>query len=331
MALAVYGKHPAKGDFLEYGLPTALKPAIEAWLDTALADAKASLGADWQAVWPAAQMLRFWLGEGIWGAPVAGVMAPSHDRVGRRFPLVLLALGDAGLTLPPPVIDPDQTWYDAACAHLKVQLLRHELSGPAALIAGAPQPSGADAPPEARDFWAARPGADVEGLLADIALTDHRRANEGRSYWWMAGTPAVADSGQPKVIDLEQVETVADTVSPLTDDADETESTDPAMPADPLSDDPTPDDPPSDDGHARHWDLPDTPETDASPFDMDDAVPSLFALPEPAVAVPEAAYVAPDTPTPAIDNPVWSQVWAGPGLPSGAVLAWFFRGHAGND
>ena len=100
MGLAVYGKHPAKGDFLEYGLPPALKPALEGWLDTVLAEAKASLGADWQTVWPAAPMLRFWLGEGIWGTPLAGVMAAAQDRVGRRFPLVLLALGDAGLGLP---------------------------------------------------------------------------------------------------------------------------------------------------------------------------------------------------------------------------------------
>ena len=332
MTLAVYGKHPAKGDFLEYGVPAALKPALEGWLDTVLAEAKISLGADWQAVWPAAPMLRFWLGEGIWGSAIAGVMAASQDRVGRRFPLVLLALGDAGLTLPPPVIDPDQTWYDAACVHLGAQLRRGDLPGPAALVQDAPQPVQTDALPEARDFWAARPGADVGGLLADIALTDHRRANDGRSYWWVAGTAeAVPDNSEP--------DTKLDEAIAAPDDA----------VAEPVAEDQTQgaaDDMGGDGGVANttielvtadndaapsDWDLPDAPEIDASPFDTMSGGLSLFAAPEPGGMPEDFAEAAPQIPIAVPPKQLWSQVWAGPGLPSGAVLAWFFRGHAGND
>ncbi|MBL9054989.1 MAG: type VI secretion system-associated protein TagF, partial [Rhodobacteraceae bacterium] len=84
MALGVYGKHPAKGDFIDYGLPPAVLKRLEVWLDAALAEARTALGPAWEAVWPAAPRLHFWLGEGIWGEPVAGVMAASRDRVGRR-------------------------------------------------------------------------------------------------------------------------------------------------------------------------------------------------------------------------------------------------------
>ena len=324
MALAVYGKHPAKGDFLDYGLPAALKTALEGWLDTVLAETKAALGTEWQRVWPAAPMLRFWVGEAIWGMSVTGVMATAHDRVGRRFPLVLLALQNQGNCHAPPVIDPDQTWYDAACAHLDVQLQRGDLPGPAALIEDAPHPTATDALAGPADFWAARLGANVGGLLADIASTDHRRANAGRSYWWVAGTTegvqAEVDSepvitGDPGLIpkhDAAQItpETPVDDFVVITN-ADETANTNAA--------------------DIAHWDGANRPDTDASPFSSDRAGSSLFAEPE-----PYDGFQAPPETTPQISAPiapreVWSQVWAGPGLPSGAVLAWFFRGHAGND
>ena len=337
MVLAVYGKHPAKGDFLEYGLPSALKPALEGWLDTALADAKTSLGADWQAVWPTAPMLRFWLGEGIWGKPVAGVMAPSQDRVGRRFPLVLLALGDGASALPPPVIEPDQAWYDVACAHLGAQLLRDDLPGPAALVQHAPQPVMSDTLPGPADFWAVRPGADVGGLLADIALTDHRRANQGRSYWWVAGTVAVAVDNAVPIVEADALFQEDNSLSAVNVDAcvDGPEGVAPDDSADAENG-----------GDTGDWDLPDAPETgapetdapetgvpetDASPFDQGTAGIRLFAPPEPGSIAPTAVYSALQTHAPVVAKPQWSQVWAGPGLPSGAVLAWFFRGHAGND
>jgi len=334
MALAVYGKHPAKGDFLEYGLPLALKPALEGWLDTVLAEAKASLGADWQTVWPAAPMLRFWLGEGIWGAPVAGVMASTQDRVGRRFPLVLLALGDAGFSVPPPVTDTDQTWYDAASVHLGAQLRREDLSGPADLVQDAPHPALTDPHPGPSDFWAVRPGADVGGLLTDIALTDHRRANAGRSYWWVAGMPDVA------VEDREPEMTVVAEVAALGDDDVGTIGQDQANA---TMDDLTGDSVMVDVAHTADgdaaiaeadtddWDLPDAPETDASPFDTVSGGVSLFVPPEPGGMPADLSQAAPQVLITAPAKPMWSQVWAGPGLPPGAVLAWFFRGHAGND
>ena len=311
MTLAVYGKHPAKGDFLEYGVPGALKPLLEGWLDTALSDARTALGTDWQGVWPNAPMLRFWLGEGIWGAPVAGVMAPSQDRVGRRFPLVLLALGDAGSALPPPVIDADQTWYDAACAHLVAVLARGDLGGPADLLDGAPMVALADPMPGPREFWAVRPGPEVGDLLADIALTDHRRASEGRSYWWVAGSAEPVEGEA-----LPEPEAAPEVV-----EAPEEAPTEPPTAEGVAEEDPVPEPDP--------WGLADLPEPDESPFAAAPAGFSLFAAPEPgSVETPEPAPVAFAPPAPRV---LWSQVWAGPGLPSGAVLAWFFRGHAGND
>jgi type VI secretion system ImpM family protein len=296
MALGIYGKHPAKGDFMAHGLPAALQTRLESWLDATLAEARAALGSDWQAVWPAAPHLHFWLGEGIWGEPVAGLMAPAQDKVGRRFPLVYLATGaDAP---PPPIAGGGQDWHRALSAHAAAALARPEVDQPADLLAELPRPELAEGvtavtPPE---FWAVRPGPEVAALWQDVTLADHRRAAANRSYWWTEGAlaPAVAEEPEPA----------------------------PQEEADP------PPPPPDEDVWALagvHAD------DEQSPFAG--PAPGLFAPPAPAeaaVAEPAPLTAAPD-PAPAAPMPRPAQVWAGPGLPGGAVLAWFFRGHAGKD
>ena len=175
MALGVYGKHSARGDFLEHGLPDGLRRDLEDWLDTALADARTDLGVEWDACWSDAPPLRFWIGESIWHLPVAGVMAPAQDKVGRDFPLVIVSSGDVP---PPPAVDPVQNWYDLAAAHLGAILKRTELDGPADLVGGLvpPDTSAETAPVDSADFWAVCADADLAGLWADVAGTDHRRA-----------------------------------------------------------------------------------------------------------------------------------------------------------
>jgi type VI secretion system ImpM family protein len=302
MALGVYGKHPAKGDFIAHGLPPALQARLEVWLDATLAEAKEALGPVWPAVWPAAPPLHFWLGEGIWGEPVAGLMAPAQDRVGRRFPLVFLATGaDAP---PPPVIDAAQDWHQALSAHAVAQLLRRDLDHPGDLLNAMPHPAVAEgiAEPSPSDFWATRPGPEVGTLWQDVALADHRRAAAGRSYWWVVGVDAPA---------------AADVL---------------VFPPTPLPDDMPP--PPDE---ADVWALSGVAADDeSSPFAG--AVPGMFAPP----ALPEA-LVETEMPEPALQEPQPSarrdrtpdprqaQIWAGAGLPSGKVLAWFFKGHADKD
>ncbi|WP_299483094.1 type VI secretion system-associated protein TagF [Cypionkella sp.] len=176
--LALYGKHPSKGDFIGGGLP--VQAGLEGWLDSALAEARHGLDSDWETVWGLARPLRFWIGPSIWGETSAGVLAASADKVGRRYPLLIAGFG---AECPPcPVIDPVQDWHGAVEAKLVEMLAGEtaELNGFSARCQ-AQMPSG---PPE---FWAARPGADVVGLLEDIVLTDHHRASHNRSYWWIAG------------------------------------------------------------------------------------------------------------------------------------------------
>lgn len=187
MAFAVYGKHPAKGDFVECGL-AGLKPAVESWLDAVLVETRHGLSEEWETVWAAAPPLRFWLGESIWGEPLAGVLIASADKVGRRFPLVILA---TGADCPPaPVIDASQNWHQSIEVHLQQVQLLDVLAAPADLLTGLAPEAPATLPEGPSDFWAVRPGAEAAALWADVALTDHHRASRRRSYWWCEGDPA---------------------------------------------------------------------------------------------------------------------------------------------
>lgn len=301
MALAVYGKHPAKGDFVEQGVPANLRPQLEAWLDQVLAEARHGLGETWESVWRGARPVRFWLGEAIWGERVCGVLVASLDKVGRRFPLVIFAYGE---DVPSPVVAPDQGWYAALEAHLRQVVRVPAFEAPADLLIGVPLVLAGAIAPAPQDFWAVRPGEDAAGLWADVGLVDHSRASLARSYWWAVGDAALAepDAAEPaKTPDAKCCE-------------------DPelrgAVKVEPIEKPP-----------ARE-----SPQDDDSPFATGAGGPALFAPPE--IAVPETAPapapVADIVPEKPAAKPAWTQLWAGHGLPSGHVIAWFLRGYDGN-
>lgn len=338
MALAVYGKHPAKGDFLEAGIPPSLKGALEGWLDAVMAEARADLGPAWEQVWRDAPVLRFWLGEAIWGQPVAGVMATSQDRVGRRFPLVLMCAGTEAAQVPAPTIGNDGGWYDAMAAHLAAGLARRDLTAPSDLVTGVVLPVAVENQPEPGPdaFWAVRPGASVAELLADIALTDHRRAVTGRSYWWVAGQDAPVDepamtaapADSPEVETAGQEPEVPEGAGPE-GDGPENDRSELAGPERAQTPEPAPEA-----GvaapEADAWDLPMMSAQDDSPF-ASEAGFGMFAAPMAADPVQRAAPVVVVMPmSPPVPRLLYSQVWAGSGLPSGQILAWFLRGVSAN-
>ncbi|MDB5372667.1 MAG: tagF [Belnapia sp.] len=88
LLVGLFGKLPAHGDFVRRGLPGSFCEPWDAWLQAGIAAARDRLGAGWEAAWDAAPAWRFALPAGACGPdPVAGVLAPSADAVGRRFAL----------------------------------------------------------------------------------------------------------------------------------------------------------------------------------------------------------------------------------------------------
>jgi type VI secretion system protein ImpM len=320
MRIGLYGKHPARGDFIDSGIAHNLLHPLERWLDAVLPSVRASLGPGWEQVWdqgpPARPAISFWLGEAIWGEVVAGVMVPSRDRVGRRFPLLILAYGPAETALPAPVIDSCQDWYAAMAAGLHQALEETDFQSPADLIAGLPKPLPDKAhDPAPTEFWAVRPGVDVAALLADITQTDHRRALTGRSYWWRAGYEQdggnfsgisdAAPSAMPLPAAVCEVEAEYETPATASDSSDlqtyRAFEFDELKTRELLS------------GGGQSSDL---------PAWLDPDLPEDTMIPS--VPVTESFDLAAPVRVLAVSKPC--QVHAGPGMPQGTVLAWFLRG-----
>jgi type VI secretion system protein ImpM len=87
-----YGKLPSHGDFLRRRVSDRFVSAWDGWLQACLAASRAALGERWLDVYLTSPAWRFACGAGACGPrPVIGVMVPSVDRVGRYFPLAIIA------------------------------------------------------------------------------------------------------------------------------------------------------------------------------------------------------------------------------------------------
>jgi len=87
-----FGKLPSVGDFFRLGAPQGFVSAWDAWLQNTMISAQSALGARWDALYMSMPIWRFSLSPGLAGPDkVIGVLMPSVDRVGRRFPLTLMA------------------------------------------------------------------------------------------------------------------------------------------------------------------------------------------------------------------------------------------------
>lgn len=191
MSMVIYGKHPAFGDFLTYGMDHSILHKLDTWLEEVLPPLKAELGEQWEAVWAAAPPLYFWLGPDVLGAPLIGLFTPSQDRVGRRFPLVL---GLTGVVTPPPLHQAhDAAPYLALSAHLAAFNVPKEGTRGAATLAegfemphlqGTPFKKGQDG-----SIWGHREDGDLGRLFADAVQADADKAQLGRSHWWHANMP----------------------------------------------------------------------------------------------------------------------------------------------
>jgi type VI secretion system protein ImpM len=126
-----FGKIPAAGDFVARGLSPAFRKAWDLWVTRHLIPLL-------DGEWPAGG-LRFRLASG--GRVAAGVVVPSADAAGRRFPLSLVVIAP-GLPLP-EALDP---WCDAALA----------AAGPSLLGQAGPD-----------DLWAALEALDVPEVAAE--------------------------------------------------------------------------------------------------------------------------------------------------------------------
>jgi len=87
-----FGKMPALGDFFRLRVSAGFIVGWDPWLQGAMIDARAALGDRFDDCYMTAPVWRFTLRPGVAGAAgLIGVMMPSVDRVGRKYPLTLVA------------------------------------------------------------------------------------------------------------------------------------------------------------------------------------------------------------------------------------------------
>ena len=92
-----FGKMPSVGDFFRIHPPPGFVNVWDAWIQSAMVTGAEFLRERWDESYMSAPIWRFTLSPGLAGeGKVMGVLMPSVDRVGRRFPLTLTARLDTG-------------------------------------------------------------------------------------------------------------------------------------------------------------------------------------------------------------------------------------------
>jgi type VI secretion system protein ImpM len=117
MGAGMFGKLPAKRDFVAVKAPRRVLETWEPWLQAGVATAKQALAADWTETYNRAPIWRYWLGADFCGEALLGAFMPSVDGVGRAFPLTVF-VSEGEHVLPPPEIDDNDSWCGEAEALL---------------------------------------------------------------------------------------------------------------------------------------------------------------------------------------------------------------------
>jgi len=194
-----FGKLPSRGDFIGRHLPKSFLEPWDAWLQAAIAQSRKQLGEFWRECYCTSPIWRFTLGAGLCGpAACAGILMPSVDRVGRYYPLAIiapLALNWPLLTLPTA----GAVWFQQAERLALDALDRDELD----LDDFSQQVATLDTPPAA-DFamtgaasgnaWhCSLPESPDESPISPV-LANHllRKAFPQPSVWWTEGSEQIA-------------------------------------------------------------------------------------------------------------------------------------------
>lgn len=197
-ALCLFGKLPAKRDFVARGVPPGALARWEDWLQREMARARAALGQDWSHFYLNAPIWRFSCGVDVLGRAAIGILMPSVDGVGRHFPLTLLAIAPTGQEFAAPFSSASADFL-AALEDLALGALDPALDfeGFLAALDALPVPeTAARAAAGGAVFAATAEDGELAALLAreEAALlaVEQARGRAHATRWWTAGGENVA-------------------------------------------------------------------------------------------------------------------------------------------
>lgn len=161
----LFGKLPARGDFVRENLPRDFTDSWDGWWQRGLADTQARWRDEWDAAWLEAPVWRFLLPPGLCGkSGMLGLWLPSVDKVGRYSPLTIAAAAPCDWL---PHVG-EMTSFLVAAEEAGRDALEHDLT-PAALL---------------ERIQAAFVAAEGPALESGFV--------PGRVAWWTEGGPRVA-------------------------------------------------------------------------------------------------------------------------------------------
>jgi type VI secretion system protein ImpM len=195
MRCGLYGKLPAKRDFIAIGTTREFLAMWEAFVQGGVSASMLALGEHWRAAFLTAPIWRFWLGAELCGATTLGAFMPSLDGIGRYFPLTVFVQAEEGGSITPPELDPQIEFFEAAEEFLlstleegnsfeattaALQSLRLPLDRSPPLRGGATFLSDGSLLVSAGE-------ATFADVFASAREAGHARAYAGSSFWWTAG------------------------------------------------------------------------------------------------------------------------------------------------
>lgn len=203
-----FGKLPSHGDFLHRRVPETFVNTWDPWLQDCIARSRERLGQDWLRTYLTSPVWRFFLCGGLIGASsFAGILLPSVDRVGRYFPLTVLAELPAELS-PMAVAIHGREWLKVI-EGLALHALESEefdiddfdaaLQASAVTLGGVEQYYGIDLgesfPAGAAHWRLPMPSVDrVAASLIDPLLAIASRQMQPLSLWWTDGSEYLSAS-----------------------------------------------------------------------------------------------------------------------------------------
>lgn len=110
----IYGKLPAKGDFISRRLSHHFIDIFDVWLRTGMESSKQNLGERWLDTFLTSPVWHFALSRHICGDNAyMGIMMPSVDKIGRYFPFIVAAEVEEN-AMPIELFSDYDLWFEAA-------------------------------------------------------------------------------------------------------------------------------------------------------------------------------------------------------------------------
>jgi type VI secretion system protein ImpM len=190
-APGVFGKLPARGDFITRRLGRAFVAAWDEWLQQAVVASQSALGASWLDIYLTSPIWHFALGADCCGPnTVIGVLMPSVDKVGRYFPLTICHEIAAAPELT-GLVAHAASWYEQAeklaLSTLETRFSIDELEAPIGLSL---PPAASPGPPAPLAAPGIHISVETPADLADTIETQGPLPTD-RTLWWSAGSTLV--------------------------------------------------------------------------------------------------------------------------------------------